>query len=277
MSAKCPDTRLASALTTPKLTMKDMTMVVEAMWNSSAPISGTTVRSSPTMPPTKALTSTSSENCRQFSRSPRRSPCSTETVMVGLSTRGRVLPRLAPREHVTVDLEAAGVLLARCSLEGVRRRAERHVDEPRLAQHLLPGCTRQTTGDSSGPEIDVVDGRLGNWAAVGDVGELQPATGPQHAEDLGEHRALIGTEVDHAVADHDVGPAVVHRQPLGQAFAELDIAHAHRLCRRPRLGEHLFRHVDADHLAGRADLAGSDQGVEAGTRSDIDDLLAALQ
>ena len=46
--------------------------VVEAIPNSSAPISGTTVRSMPTMPPTKALIRTSSANCRQFSLSPRR-------------------------------------------------------------------------------------------------------------------------------------------------------------------------------------------------------------
>src|SRR5579863_4294864 len=69
-SARCPDTRLAQALTTPKLTMNETTIVVDAIRNSSEPISGTTVRSSPTIPPTNALTSTSRENCCQFSRRP---------------------------------------------------------------------------------------------------------------------------------------------------------------------------------------------------------------
>ena len=55
---------------TPKLMMKETTSVVEAMPNASAPISGTTVRSIPTMPPTKALMRTSSANCRQFCFSP---------------------------------------------------------------------------------------------------------------------------------------------------------------------------------------------------------------
>jgi hypothetical protein len=41
-----------------------------AILNSSKPISGTIVRSSPTMPPANALTRPSSENCRQFSRRP---------------------------------------------------------------------------------------------------------------------------------------------------------------------------------------------------------------
>ena len=73
-SARCPETRLAKALTTPKLTMKETTSVVEAMPNSSEPISGTTVRSMPTMPPTKALIRTSSANCRQLARSPSVTP-----------------------------------------------------------------------------------------------------------------------------------------------------------------------------------------------------------
>jgi hypothetical protein len=45
---------------------------IEAILNSWAPINGTTVLSSPTMPPTKALIRTRSENCRQFSRKPSR-------------------------------------------------------------------------------------------------------------------------------------------------------------------------------------------------------------
>src|SRR5262249_35998266 len=44
---------------------------LEAMPNCSAPINGTTVRSRPTMPPTKALMTTSSVNCFQFFLSPR--------------------------------------------------------------------------------------------------------------------------------------------------------------------------------------------------------------
>src|SRR5437667_2698545 len=69
-SASWPETRFERALMTPKLTMKDKTIVVEVMPNSSDPISGTTVRSIPTMPPTKALITMSSANCRQFSLSP---------------------------------------------------------------------------------------------------------------------------------------------------------------------------------------------------------------
>ena len=55
---------------TPKLMMKETISVVDAMPNSFEPISGTTVLSIPTIPPTKALTRTSNANCRQFSRNP---------------------------------------------------------------------------------------------------------------------------------------------------------------------------------------------------------------
>src|SRR6516225_4095989 len=40
-SASWPETKLAQAFTTPKLTMKETTSVVEPIRNSSAPISGT--------------------------------------------------------------------------------------------------------------------------------------------------------------------------------------------------------------------------------------------
>ena len=61
-SASWPEIRFAHAFTTPKLTMKETTNVVESILNSSAPISGTTVRSIPTIPPTKALIRTSKAN-----------------------------------------------------------------------------------------------------------------------------------------------------------------------------------------------------------------------
>src|SRR5947208_816545 len=65
-------TRLMIALVTPKLTMKDVMAVFELRPNSCSPRSGSTVRSRPTMAPTKELRTTSSANCGRFSRSPSR-------------------------------------------------------------------------------------------------------------------------------------------------------------------------------------------------------------
>src|SRR5215212_851212 len=58
------------AFTTPKLIMKLTTVVLSSRPNVSVPMSGTTVRSSPTIPPTKALISISKANCAAFARNP---------------------------------------------------------------------------------------------------------------------------------------------------------------------------------------------------------------
>src|SRR5438132_6110254 len=71
-SASCPANRLASALTMPKLTRKERTTVFETSPKSAWAISGRTVRSSPTIAPTNALTTTSSANWRQLAPSPSR-------------------------------------------------------------------------------------------------------------------------------------------------------------------------------------------------------------
>ena len=66
LSASCPEIRLVNAFVTPKLMMNEATTVAEAILNSSDPISGTTVRSSPTMPPTKAFTKTKERELGQI-------------------------------------------------------------------------------------------------------------------------------------------------------------------------------------------------------------------
>src|SRR3989442_12633262 len=71
-SASCPANRLASALTMPKLTRKERTTVFETSPKSAWAMSGTPVRSSPTIAPTNALTTPSSENWRQFAPRPSR-------------------------------------------------------------------------------------------------------------------------------------------------------------------------------------------------------------
>src|SRR5438445_659950 len=71
-SASCPANRLASDLTMPKLIRKERTTVFETSPKSAWAMSGTTVRSSPTIAPTKALTTTSSVNWRQLAPRPSR-------------------------------------------------------------------------------------------------------------------------------------------------------------------------------------------------------------
>src|SRR5688572_22939458 len=69
-SPRWPATPFVSALTTPKVAMNESAALRDASPNSCSASSGSTVRSSPTIAPTNALTRTSSQNCRQFSRRP---------------------------------------------------------------------------------------------------------------------------------------------------------------------------------------------------------------
>src|SRR5882724_9050593 len=117
--------------------------------------------------------------------------------------------RFARHAWISVDLETTCVLFAACTLEGVDRRTDLDFDEPDVFQHFLPGCTRQTTGNSSRPKIDVLDGRFGHRLAVRDIRKLQASTGAQDAEDFRERGFLVGAKVDHAVADHDICPIVL--------------------------------------------------------------------
>src|SRR6266511_4564553 len=70
MSVSRPAKRLISALTTPKVTMKESTALLLARPNSTCASRGSTVRSRPTIAPTNALTSTNSQNWRQLARRP---------------------------------------------------------------------------------------------------------------------------------------------------------------------------------------------------------------
>ena len=97
-SVSQPAARLANALVSPKVAMKDNAEVVDAMENSRVAISGTTDRSSPTIAPTNALTTTSNVNCCQFARSPSATP---ECALVPVSTetapgRARRIMRRSP-------------------------------------------------------------------------------------------------------------------------------------------------------------------------------------
>jgi hypothetical protein len=86
---------------------------------------------------------------------------------------------------ITVNLESSCVLLAAGTLKGVNRRSDPHAGRTDFFQHLLPGCRLQTTGNSSCPEIDVVDCRRRHRLSVRDIGELENAIRPQHPTTFG--------------------------------------------------------------------------------------------
>src|SRR5262245_14354997 len=57
----------------------------------------------------------------------------------------------APHKGVAKHLKPARIRLTLCSAECVDRRTDANIYETALLNQLLPGCTRQTTGNSSCP------------------------------------------------------------------------------------------------------------------------------
>jgi hypothetical protein len=114
-------------------------------------------------------------------------------------------PWLSGEEWVSIHLEQTSLLLAVGTLEGVDRWTNPNVDETDLGQHFLPGCTRQTTGNSSRPQVNVFERRFGDRLAVRNVGKLESPAWAQHTPYFGEHGSFIGAQIDDAVADDDIG------------------------------------------------------------------------
>src|SRR5262245_11683853 len=67
--------------------------------------------------------------------------------------------RLAPQEGVAKNFELARVGFALGTSKGVHGQTDANIDEAAVLHHFLPGCTRQTTGNSCSPQIDVGDSR----------------------------------------------------------------------------------------------------------------------
>ncbi len=150
-------------------------------------ISTWTYRSSPTARKTPCLDG-------PLISSARRPPSNTWTPSLRLHG--------AKRHAARIELFSVGFLLR--AREDIDLLAPPDVREARLVQRPLPLCFQQSTGDSAGPEIDVVLCVLGDFFVDDDVRDLEPPAGLQHAADLPHHRHFVRTEVDDAVADHDI-------------------------------------------------------------------------
>ena len=77
-------------------------------------------------------------------------------------------------------------------------------------EHAYPGetggledadelCFQQSTGDSTGPEIDVSKGAVGQDLADDDVGDLRATPTLQHPCDLVDSPCLVRHEIEHTV------------------------------------------------------------------------------
>jgi len=190
---------------------------------------------------------------------------------------GGGLFRLSRQECIAIDLEQTRLALPASAAEGINGRADVDLDEPAFFQHIPPACARQATSNSISPKVDVADRRFRHGLSGCDVGELQASARLQHPDDLVEDAAFVGAQVDDAVADDDIRPAGLDGQILDDALAKLDIAEAHRRCRRAGALEHFVGHIHADHVTLGPDLFGGDEAVKAATSPEIDDAFSRPQ
>src|SRR6266545_1155315 len=100
-----PANRLASALTIPKLTINERASDFEVSPKSASAMRGTTVRSKPTIAPTKALTMTSNVNCCQLARNP-----SFKGLAVEIEVDGSCISALRDRTVIASSFQLGGIL-----------------------------------------------------------------------------------------------------------------------------------------------------------------------
>src|SRR4051812_14592879 len=158
------------------------------------------------------------------------------------------------------------------------------------ALHTVGDLVRELDGDAlearclEAREVLVLRERAGNAAhvraALGalrgcqpvlrhDVADANAAARLQYPRDLGQHRCLVGREVDHAVRDHDVDGVRGQRNLFDHPFQEVHVRHVGVRRVLPCKGEHLVRHVQSVRDAGRADALRRENHVDAAARTEI--------
>jgi hypothetical protein len=87
----------------------------------------------------------------------------------------------AGHESVAKHFKDTGVGFAPGTFKSIDRFPDLEIHEPTTLNQLLPTCTRQASGNSSSPQVNVTRRRLRYRFAIGDVGKLQNATWPEDA------------------------------------------------------------------------------------------------
>ena len=103
------------------------------------------------------------------------------------------------------------------------RELDRDLLEPGRGEPGLVLADRERAGDAA--DVAAALRALGRRDPVlgDDVADAEPPAGAQDARDLGQHRRLVGREVDDAVRDHDVDGVRRQRDLLDHALEEVDV------------------------------------------------------
>lgn len=181
--------------------------------------------------------------------------------------------RLARPNRVTIRAVLSGLVFAARPCERINGWAEFDIRETGSCYDRLPSCTRQGTRDSTGPKIDIAKRTFRDRLVDTNVRDQHSAAGTQHAGDFPADAELIRAQVDHAVADDDIGPTILDWDLLDVALTKLDVP-------KPILGtdaarpvEHLRRHVDADYAPLVTHVERRRERIHAPARTQIDDAI----
>ena len=154
---------------------------------------------------------------------------------------------------------------------------DRDIREARRGQAGLVLAERQGAGDAAhvGPPLGPL---VRTQVVVGDdVADPDSAACPEDPGHLPEDRRLVGSQVDHAVADDNVDRLSRQRDRLDLALEELDVGRAGFGRVAPSQGQHLVGHVQAERSTGRPDPAGGQEHVDPAAGAKVQDPVARAQ
>lgn len=87
-------------------------------------------------------------------------------------------------DRVAAGAEPMGTLFTAGSRERIDRVCELHVYQTSSSNHRIPPCTRQGSGNSTGPQVDVFERVGGHGLLDAHVGDRHATAGFEHVVDL---------------------------------------------------------------------------------------------
>ena len=125
-----------------------------------------------------------------------------------LSVRTRLArPEVDPKRSIfsgTTGLSGAAV--------NIPAPGDLEADETRGHDGQLELSFQESTRNSTGPEVDLPPCALRHRMLDQNVADLQAARRLEHTRHLRQADTLVGHQVEHAVADDHLSPAVINRQ-----------------------------------------------------------------
>jgi hypothetical protein len=143
-----------------------------------------------------------------------------------------IIPRFARAKRDAERAEIGGAAGLFSAGVDVRPRLNLELDETGGRNCQSDLSFQESTRNSTRPEPNVLLCTLRYRLLDQDVADLQPATGPEHARHLAQGSVLVRHQIENAIGDDHVGPAILHRQRFGETVAELHIIDAHFRCAR---------------------------------------------